>query len=159
MTRAIIIALALAVAGCGGGKPKPEPSAGFEETVDASCYTVDLFQKPRFVEPNGEVPSAWRGFTGRWGGGAWAGQWCHDLYVLEVKPDGLVRLIETHAPFEAWGKPATAFSRTARIDEDGRLRLAYGRVKIEYWIENGRLLGVRNEDGMSQRIMMSRREA
>ncbi len=159
MTRVLIIALALAAAGCASEKPAPRATTAFAETVDPSCYTVDLFTPPNFVEPNGEVPDGWRGFTGRWGGGAWAGEWCHDLYVLEVQPDGLVRLIETHAPYEAWGKPATAFRRTARIGDDGRLRLAYGRVQIEYWIEDGRLLGLREEDGRRQRIMMTRRDA
>ena len=155
--RVMIVAVALAAASCGWTEERERPRpTGFPDTVDASCYTVDLFTEPNWVRPDGAVPEEWRGFAGQWGGAAWAGEWCHDLYVLEVQPDGLVRLIETHAPYAAWGKPATAFRRTARIGPDGRMRLAYGQVRIEYWLEDGRLLGVREEAGERQRIMMSR---
>mgnify|MGYP006275026767 CR=1 FL=1 len=158
MTRALLFATAaLALGACAAPEPAPQRSVGFEQTLDPSCYTVDLFQEVRIAEPNGDLPEGWNGYKGRWGGGAWAGEWCHDLYVLAVEPDGLVRLIETHAPYEPWGKRATAYRRTARIGEDGRLRLRYGRVEIEYWLEDGRLLGERREDGERHRIMMTRR--
>jgi hypothetical protein len=145
-----------ALAGCMSSAPPPRTDVAFEETRDASCYTVDLFTKPRFVKPGDNVPRNWRDFAGVWGGGAWDGQWCHDLYILEVQPDGLVRLIETHAPYEPWGKRATAFQRTGRIGEDGRLRLRYGRTVSEYWVENGTLFGRQDEAGDIRRIALSR---
>jgi hypothetical protein len=128
----------------------------FDVTLDSSCYTVDLFTKPNFVTPSKDVPARWRDFAGVWGGGAWNGRWCHDLYVLEVQPDGLVRLIETHAPYEPWGKRATAFQRTGRIGPDGRLRLRYGQTRSEYWVEDGRLYGLQTDDGAQRKIALNR---
>lgn len=129
----------------------------FASTRDDSCYTVDLFSKATIVPPNGEVPQDWRGYSGRWGGGAWEGVWCHDLYVLDITPQGDVTVVETHAPYPNWGKLATAFRRTARIDDKGHLRMAYGHVKVEYWLENGMLYGTRNEGTGIQRVALTRR--
>jgi hypothetical protein len=158
--RALISLVAAAgLAGCGGGGPIERIQTAFEETRDPACYTVDLFTKPRFVTPGSDVPADMRAFAGVWGEGAWNGEWCHDLYVLEIKPDGAVKLIETHAPHAPWGKRATAFQRTARIDRDGRLRLRYGRVRTEYWVEDGTLYGVQDEAGDIRRIAMTRRDA
>jgi hypothetical protein len=144
-------------AGFGAGGDAARRASAFDSTQDASCYTVDLFTEPRFVAPGGEVPRRWRDFAGVWGGGAWNGVWCHDLYILEVKPDGLVRVIETHAPHEPWGKRATAFQRTGRIGSDGRLRLRYGQVEAEYWVEDGVLYGLQNDAGDLRRIALTRR--
>ncbi len=148
-----------ALAACASGDRQPRRNPAFAETTDASCYTVDLFDDPDFVKPGEAVPRRWRDFAGVWGGGAWNGQWCHDLYVLEVKPDGLVRLIETHAPHEPWGKRATAFTRTGRIGPDGRLRLRYGKVESEYWVEDGVLYGLQNDSGDVRRIALTRQRA
>jgi len=131
----------------------------FAFTRDDTCYTVDLFSKAVVVPPDKNVPKDWRAYSGRWGGGAWEGVWCHDLYVLDIKPDGNVTVVETHAPYPQWGKLATAFRRTGRIDENGRLHLAYGRVKVDYWIENGMLYGTRDEGTGVQRVALARRGA
>lgn len=146
------------LASCGAPKQvaKVDPYAG---TRDDSCYTVDLFTKIQIKQPEAGVPQDWRAFSGRWGGGKWAGQWCHDLYVLNIAPDGLVNVVETYAPYEPWGKRATAYRRTARIGEDGRLRLSYGKVKLVYWIENGVMYGARDEGLGAQPISMVRRAA
>ncbi len=159
MKQFILIAAAFAAA-CSTPVRQERATVAFDATRDDSCYTVDLFTKVSINRPGGEVPEAWRAFSGRWGGGAWAGEWCHDLYVLDIRPDGQVDIVETYAPHVPWGKRATAFRRTAQIDPDGRLRLAYGRVKLEYWVENGVMYGSREETGLGQhRIAMVPRAA
>lgn len=153
------VGLACLAAGCGARQaaaPQPSP---FLATRDDSCYTVDLFSPAPVIAPGAEVPESWRAFSGRWGGGAWNGEWCHDLHILSIAPDGAVVLIETHAPHEGWGRPATAFRRRAQIDSDGRLRMAYGRTQVSYWQENGVLYGLRNGDFGEKRIALTRRGA
>jgi hypothetical protein len=150
------IGLACLTAACATRETAQQPDP-FLTTRDDSCYTVDLFSPAPVVAPGAEVPEKWRAFSGRWGGGAWEGEWCHDLHVLSIAPDGEVVLIETHAPHYAWGKPATAFRRKARIDSDGRLRMAYGRTEVEYWYEGGLLFGLRDEGAGAQRIALTRR--
>lgn len=154
--KAMVIGLACLVAGCSGSKKVAEVDP-FDKTRDPSCYTVDLFTKVEFREPKAEVPEAWRGFKGRWGGGKWAGEWCHDLYVLDVQPSGAVSIVETYAPYEPWGKRAAAFRRTAHIGSDGRLRMAYGRVRVEYWLEDGEIRGLR-EEGMGPQLIALERQ-
>lgn len=156
MKRILLSFLVVTLAGCGASRRAERPDA-YVMTRDDSCYTVDLFTAVNFVPPGNEVPSEWRGFAGRWGGGAWAGAWCHDLYVLEIMPDGLVKVVDTHAPLPEWGKPATAFRRTARIDSDNRLRMRYGNTVVEYWLEDGKLLGHRDEGNGALRIAMVQR--
>ena len=142
----LVIALMM-VSGCQKPPPPKKISSAsiYDQTEDPDCYTVDLFSANDLVAPVETLPPEWALFAGRWGGGAWGGVWCHDLHVLEVRPDGSVLLIEAHAPYEPWGKRATAFKRTGRIGEDGHLRILYGKVEAEYWIQNGRMLGSRNE--------------
>jgi hypothetical protein len=149
-----VAALTLGCAGDGARKPQADP---FAETRDSSCYTVDLFTRARIIEPASDVPAQWRGYLGRWGGGKWGGAWCHDLYVTEISADGRVRLIETYGPYDPWGRRAAAFTRTARIDSDGRLRLSYGRTRMEYWLQDGELRGVRDESRGRLLIAMERR--
>ena len=158
MKKLILLAVAGLVAACGAPKQvaKVDPYA---VTRDDSCYTVDLFTKVEIARPEASVPKNWQAFSGRWGGGKWAGEWCHDLYVLDIAADGQVHLVETYAPYEPWGKRATAFRRVAQIGEDGRLRLNYGRVKLVYWVENGVMYGARDEGLGAQPIAMVRRDA
>lgn len=157
MRTLICLAAAAAIAGCAPTKvAKVDPYAN---TRDDSCYTVDLFTKVEIRQPTGDVPAKWRAFSGRWGGGKWAGEWCHDLYVLDIAPDGRVNVVETYAPYEPWGKRATAFRRVAQLGEDGRLRLNYGRVKLVYWVEDGVMYGARDEGVGIQPIAMVRRSA
>lgn len=155
----VILAVAGLVAACGAQKQKVAKVDPYAATRDDSCYTVDLFTKVEIARPSESVPKDWRAFSGRWGGGKWAGEWCHDLYVLDIAPDGQVHLVETYAPYEPWGKRATAFRRVAQIGEDGRLRLNYGRVKLVYWVENGVMYGARDEGLGAQPIAMVRRDA
>lgn len=158
MRSAILLCLALTVAACGSRTERAAPADPYRSTRNDSCYTVDLFSAAVVVPPAREVPTEWRGFSGRWGGGAWAGEWCHDLYVLEIRPDGTAIVVDTHAPLPAWGKAATAFRRTARIDPDGRLRMQYGNTRVEYWLdESGYLHGHRDEGQGQWTIAMTRR--
>jgi hypothetical protein len=144
-------------AGCAAKQEAP-PADLFANTRDPSCYTVDLFFDWKVAPPSQDVPAAWRAYAGVWGEGKWGGQWCHDLYVLNVTPSGEATVIETHAPLAAWGKPASAFRRTGKIGEDGRLRLAYGRTTVEYWIEGDTLYGVKTDgQGGDLRIALRRK--
>lgn len=148
-------ALAIGVAACA---PKPKVTrTAFDKTVKEDCYTVDLFTPAVIEAPQTNVPQPWQDFSGHWGGGAWEGVWCHDLYVLSISPGGEVDLIEAHAPYEPWGKVATAFRRKATLTADSRLRLFYRGVRVEYWVENGRLYGAQFEGGVERRVTLSRR--
>lgn len=154
-TLAIAAAMGVAVTACAPPTNRAKAPDPFERTVKADCYTVDLFT-PSDVKPHADgVPQEWRSFAGAWGGGAWEGKWCHDLYITSISPDGEVQMIETHAPFPEWNREATAFKRIGRIDDDGRLRFGYKGVRLEYWLQNGRLFGVRKEGSGEMRIKLS----
>jgi len=133
--------------------PPPEP----EKVVNSDCYTVDLFTRAKVQKPAPDVPEANRQFLGSWGGGAWNDVWCHDLLVTEVHADGRVEVVDMHAPHAPWHAPATAFQRTARIDNGGNLRFAYGIERHSYRIENGKLVGTRSGLYGDLRIELVRR--
>ncbi len=132
----------------------PEP---VEKIVNSDCYTVVLFTRATIENPASDVPEANRQFLGKWGGGAWNDFWCHDLVVTRVHTDGRVELIEMLAPYKPWNYPATAFQRTARIDDEGNLRFAYGTERLSYRIENGKLVGTRSGLYGNLRIELVRR--
>ena len=147
-------ALGIALAGCAPKRVATGPTP-YDRTVDAGCYTVDLFTPSNVTTPADDVPAEWRGYLGKWGGGAWEGKWCHDLYVLGISPDGQVDVISAHAPFPEWGLEATAFRRQGRIDKEGMLTLRYKDVVVEYRLQNGQLLGDRKQGGAKMRIKLS----
>lgn len=150
---AVAVAAVALIAACAPPQKRAGPTP-YDKTVKADCYTVDLFTVANVETPAG-VPSEWQGYSGKWGGGAWEGKWCHDLHVLKIDPDGSVEVMELHAPYEDWGKQATAFRRKGRITDEGRLRLIYSGVAVEYWLNNGRLYGVREEGGGKMRIALT----
>ncbi|SET24190.1 hypothetical protein [Oceanicella actignis] len=152
-TRFALIAAAALLAGCAGSGDSAYRAASLEQP---DCYTVDPFKTPRIKKPSDKVPAAWRAFAGRWGGGAWDGFVCHDLYVMAVEPSGDVLLFDAHGP--GFGTDATAFTRKGRIGPDGHLRVRKGAAMVEYWIEDGKLHGVRVKGNARNRIIMSRRE-
>ena len=143
--RVTMIAAACAVvAGCAKEPepvqaPEPEP-----ELTRADCYTVVLFDDPQVQEPGENVPPAYAGYLGSWTRGAWDGEWCHELLVTQVSPDGAVELYELHAPYPEWGQPASAFKRTARIDDNGDLRFRYGTESLRYDLVEGKLYAERS---------------
>ncbi|QIE55110.1 hypothetical protein G5B40_06375 [Pikeienuella piscinae] len=126
----------------------------FDRTVVEDCYTVDLFTVAKIEPPGSDVPAEWARLSGKWGSAGWDGKWCHDLYVLKIAANGEVEVMDLHAPYEPWAKPATAFRRKGRISKDGHLRVAHGAVVSEYWLENGRLYGLRKEGSGQLRIAM-----
>lgn len=121
------------------------------------CYTVDLFTIARVEKPGPDVPAEWAEFSGKWGSAAWEGKWCHDVHILKIAASGEVELMDLHAPYEPWGKPATAFRRKGYMSKDGRLRVSYGAVQVVYWMEKGRLYGLRKEGTGELRIAMQPR--
>lgn len=114
------------------------------EKVHPDCYTVDLFDSFPIQEPAPDVPAEYSKFLGDWAYGAWEDQWCHDLRITKVHRDGRVEMIDMHAPYEPYGQPATAFKRTGRIGEDGKLRFASGVERRTYQVVGGRLVGERS---------------
>lgn len=154
---ALCVAAAVGLSACAPKQAKKTVTA-FDRTIQEDCYTVDLFTPAVIEPPASNVPKPWGKFSGHWGGGAWDGVWCHDLYILSIGANGEVDLIEAHAPHEPWGKVATAFRRKATLTADSRLRLFYKGVRVEYWVENGRLYGARFEGGRENRVTLSRRD-
>lgn len=154
LRRAALLCGCVALAACAPPTRKSGPTP-YDLTVVPDCYTVELFTVAKIKEPGDDVPSDWRAYSGTWGKAGWEGKWCHDLHVLEISPDGEVVVMELHAPYDPWGRPATAFKRFGRITEDGRLRVSYSGVNVEYWIQNGRLYGLRKEGGGEMRIALS----
>lgn len=149
---AVAAAALLAVGACA---PKPPPAKKAVNTVVPDCYTVELFHPEKIRKPSARIPESWAAFSGKWGKGAWGGKWCHDLHVISISDSGVVDLFELHAPYEPWNKPATAFRRKGRMTEDGRLRIFYTGVTVEYRMKNGRMMGKRRENGVEQRIVLS----
>jgi len=152
MTAALIAALAAAA--CAPKRQAAGPTA-FDKTVRADCTTVTLFTPAPISTPGADVPAEWRAFSGVWGQAGWEGKWCHDLHVMNISADGAVEVMELHAPYAEWGREATAFRRMGRIGSDGRLRLRYKDVVVEYWVENGKLYGVRRQGNAGLRIALS----
>ena len=150
---AVCILSTALIVGCAPKRAAKGPTP-FDKTVVQDCYTVELFTVAEIEPPGADVPAEWAAFSGKWGKAAWDGKWCHDLHVLTIAADGSVVAMELHAPYEPWGKPATAFRRTGRIGDDGRLRIRYSGVVVEYWVENGRLYGLRKEGGGVLRIAL-----
>ena len=108
---AVVSAIAAAVVmGCAPKRVAKGPTP-YDRTVVADCYTVELFTVANIEPPGANVPADWAAYSGVWGKAAWEGKWCHDLHVLRVEEDGSVEVMELHAPYEPWGKPATAFRR------------------------------------------------
>lgn len=148
------LALAAVVAACTSSKQEVAGPTPYERTVVNDCYTVDLFTVAKVEAPGKDVPAEWAGFSGKWGSAAWDGKWCHDLHILKIAASGEVDLMDLHAPYDPWAKPATAFRRKGRMTKEGRLRVTYGAVVVEYWLENGRLYGLRKEGTAELRIAM-----
>lgn len=134
-----IAAVGLVLAGCAKDEPIETAEAPPPELTRADCYTVVLFDDPPVVQPDEAVPAEHQQFLGSWTRGAWDGKWCTELFVTEVQPGGKVELYEMHAPYPDWGQPASAFKRTARIDDNGDLRFRYGTESVRYRLVEGTL--------------------
>ncbi|MGF1500436.1 MAG: hypothetical protein ACFBSD_01345 [Paracoccaceae bacterium] len=130
--------------------PDEDPFARLQRP---GCYTVDLFDEPEFAGTAG-LPPEYARFLGEWGNGVWNGDWCHELIVTAVTADGRVEMLDLHGPHENYGI-ATAFKRTGRITDDGRLRFAHGTERREYRFVDGRLHGLREDGVRSLEIVLT----
>jgi hypothetical protein len=147
------LAAALGLTACGQDEAR---RASLEDrVVKPDCYTVDPYNPVPISEPDPDAPDGANAFLGAWGGGAWDGAVCHDLWVMEVSSDGSALMFDAHGP--GFHPDATAFTRTGAFTEDGRLRVRKGRAVVEYWIEDGRMMGTRTIGNRVQRIIMSRK--
>lgn len=144
---------AATVAGCGASTP---PGKTVQSSlIQPDCYTVDPFHKLKIAKAPKGLPDTKRAFLGAWGGGAWDGAVCHDLYVLKVESSGAAVLFDAHGP--GFTNDATAFTRRGQIGDDGRLRVRKGSAEVEYWVENGQLHGIRRLGTREARIILTPR--
>lgn len=111
------------------------------------CYTVKLFDPYRLAKPQEGTPVEFSRYVGVYKYAAWNGFWCHDLYVIDVGPDGTARILDAYGPNANQGREATIFQRTGRV-QDGELRfVSLGGAKVKYRLssDNKRLFAERNE--------------
>ena len=154
MTRAIpAVALLLLIAACA---PAPVETVSVKpKIIQPECTTVVPYTPLKMHKPKGDVPEAWRAFAGFWGGGAWDGAVCHDLWVMNVEGDGTVEMFDAHGP--GFGYDATGFARKGKINGDGRLTVRKGAATVEYWIKDGQLHGIRRQGKVRSRIILTRK--
>lgn len=143
---AAMLSICIAMAACSGAPDKPAPATETTKLQREDCYTVDLFDPPQITQPS-EVPEEYAPFLGRWSGGTWNGEWCHDMVVTDVTDQGVVTLLDMHAPSRTFGARASAYKRKARVFEDGTMRFAHGTVVRRYKLRDGKLHGHREGDG------------
>ncbi|SDX42496.1 hypothetical protein SAMN05444336_10566 [Albimonas donghaensis] len=132
-------------------------SASFDRDalMIADCYTVDPYKPIRIAKPAPGAPGNAAAYLGQWGGGAWDGRVCHDLWVMEVSADGKVLMFDAHGP--GYRQDATGFLRRGEITPDGRIRVRKGGAMVTYWIEDGVLYGERLSGQQLHRIMMRKK--
>ena len=147
---ALFGALAAGLSGC-ADKPKPKMDA---KLIQPDCYTVDPYHPIKIHKAAKGVPDNMKKFLGAWGGGAWNGTVCHDLWITEVDPDGETVMFDAHGP--GFTREATAFTRKGVITSDGHLKVRKGPAEVEYWIKDGRMYGERREGNLVYHIIMTR---
>lgn len=133
MWRLVLLAGALALAAC-ESKPKKPPvvEKSHRDNLLVGCYTVDLFDPYRLEFPSQGVTPANSKFLGVWKDAAWNGEWCHDLYITDVRPDGTVTLLDAYGPYKKQNLEATVFKRTAKL-KDGTLSfISLGGASVSY---------------------------
>ena len=149
------------LSGTPGGNEIPATPAVVDDLksrLKPDCYTVDLFGTNRVEKPSSDVPAENAAFLGVWGNGAWNGEWCHDIYVLDVRADGTATIVDTHGYFDKYGQVPSAFKRTARI-EKGVLRFAHGLGIYRYQIIDGFLVGESSGRFGDLTVVLSRKGA
>lgn len=128
---------------------KPNP------LIRPDCYTVDPYKPIRIAKPDPKAPKQSASYLGRWGGGAWNGSVCHDLWVMEVGADGHVLMFDAHGP--GYTSDATGFLRRGELTPDGRILVRKGGAMVTYWIEDGMLHGERATTGRVDKILMAKK--
>jgi hypothetical protein len=133
MWRLVILAGALMLAAC-APKPKPKPVVvkSHRDSLLVGCYTVDLFDPYRLEFPSEGVSREHIKFIGVWKDAAWNGEWCHDLYITDVQPDGTVTLLDAYGPYKKQNVEATVFKRTARLADGTLTFLSLGGASVSY---------------------------
>lgn len=153
--RATMVALlgggAALLSGCADAPKEKGPEQA--SLIQPNCYTVDPYKKLKIAKPAKGLPDGMKAFLGGWGGGAWEGAVCHDLYVLKVENSGEAIVFDAHGP--GFSNDATAFTRRGRIGEDGKLRVKKGSARVEYWIVDGRMYGTRIQGKHVSHIIMT----
>jgi len=153
---------ALALMGC-VEQSQTEPTqqkTEFElsQALVPGCYTVDLFDPYTLEYPGEDVSVEYRRFLGVWKNGAWGGEWCQDIYITKIYPDGSVDLIDAHGPFRAANIEATVFKRKGRI-RDGVLTFSsFGKTQASYQLGGSYLVGRRKDYLGDFEITMNRTE-
>ncbi|MEL7470612.1 MAG: hypothetical protein AAFN27_19325 [Pseudomonadota bacterium] len=159
MQRLLILFMLVTLAAC-AGQPKKPASAGdpHAKNLVPNCYTVDLFD-PYFLEyPDEKVSDESRAFLGVWRQGAWNGEWCHDLYVTAVYPDGSVDVLDLYGPLYDANIEATVFKRKGQIREGQLVINSIGFAQSVYRREGRYLLGKRSGIHGDFNITMLREE-
>lgn len=147
LVRGLVGGAAVALlAGCAEEPPPPAPPpapVAQAAPVDPECRTVKIFSPHKITRPGRKIPDGWKAFSGVWGKGAWDNKtWCHDLYVMKIEEDGKVTLMDAHGP--GGRHDGTAFRRVGQIHADNRLRFTADGIVREYWIEDGKLRGIKH---------------
>lgn len=162
MWRLVLLTGALALAGCESKAPEKPEAAAYDHSRDLSvgCYTVDLFDPYRLKYPANGVPREHSRFIGVWKDAAWNGEWCHDLYITEVRPDGTVTLLDAHGPYKPQNHEATVFKRQARISNGTLTFTSVGGGSVSYRLsaDGGYLIGRRKDFAGEYAATMSRHD-
>ena len=132
-------------------------SSGFraDQLLKPDCYTVEPYQPIRIARPQAGAPAASGSFLGAWGGGAWDGRVCHDLWIMEIGADGHVLMFDAHGP--GYRQDATGFLRRGEMTADGRIRVRKGGAMVTYWIQDGMLYGERLSGQTLHRVVMRKK--
>lgn len=153
------VALAATLAACGAAKKKPAEvyQGNPADNLSIGCYTVDLFDPYRIQYPESGVSAEDAKFLGVWKDAAWSPEdWCHDLYITEVRADGTAILLDAYGPNTKRGTEAVVFKRTANI-KDGVLTFStVGSAAVKYRIVDGYLVGERKDLATTLKTTMRR---
>jgi hypothetical protein len=153
-TFVLCLAAFAGLAACGSREPVADVVIS---EVEPECKTVTVFSDTKISQPKETLPQEWRQFSGVWGKAGWDGYWCHDLYVMAIEEDGKVKLMDAHGP--GGRHDGTVFSRVGRIDEGNRLTFVADGIRREYWIENGKLRGIRHLRGDDKMVIAMHRKS
>lgn len=154
--RRIVVLLALGALAACAPERKAKIEVDLRERLSPDCYTVDLFDPYRLEYPSAEVSAENRKFLGVWKNGAWGGNWCHDLYITKVSPDGTVELLDAYGPSAKHGHEATVYKRTGRIDKGVLTFMSHKQTPVSYKLAGEYLVGTRKDLFGTIEITMSR---
>ena len=159
MQRLCVAALAVALAACAPVAKKPTKVVDLSDRLSVGCYTVDLFDPYRIEYPTAGVSAENAKFLGVWKDAAWdKDNWCHDLYITDVRPDGTVTLLDAYGPNPKRGWEAQVYKRTAQIVDGALTFNSIGRSQVTYRLQGDFLVGTRKDFFTTQEITMGRSE-